>query len=95
MTAKSDRVEKLLKDEDLNEAFENVRNRLLSAFTTCKTDDTDMMVDIRKRLHLLDLVKKDLMDAIKDGQVKDFQESEKQRPPFLGDISTWRKQNKQ
>ena len=91
MTDKSDRIERLLEDEDLKEAFENVKKALLSAFTSCKTDDAERMVDIRKRLQLLELVEQNLRTAIKDGQLENFRVIEQKRPPFLGDLSRWRK----
>lgn len=94
MTAQSDRIKRLLEDEDLKGAFENVRNKLLDAFTHCKTDDADLMVDIRKRLHLLDAVEQSLYNAIRDGELEDFRASEQQKPPFLGDMSLWRRSNK-
>jgi len=91
MTAKSDRIKRLVEDEDLKNAFQNVRNMLLNAFTTCKTDDSELMVDIRKRLHLLDSVENSLRTAIQDGKLEDFRTNEQERPPFLGDLTKWRK----
>ena len=91
MTAKADRIKKLLDDEDLQQAFEDVRRTLMDAFANCKTDDAERMMDISKRLNLLQAVEQNLRRAIQDGQLQDFRDAEKERPPFLGDIRQWRK----
>ena len=94
MTEKSDRVQRLMDDPDLKEAFANVRDRLLSAFSSCDCNDTEMMKDIRKRLFLLDLVEKDLMSAIQDGTLEDFHMAEQERPGFLEDLTKWKRKNR-
>ena len=91
MTAKSDRIKKLLNNKDLQQAFDDVRDALLKLFTECGTNDADEMVDIRKRLHLLDSVEANLKRAIEDGQLEDFRATEQEKPTFLGDIKEWRK----
>jgi len=91
MTAKSDRVQKLLDDEDLQAAFQNVRDALHQAFSQAKVSDTETLLDIKKRLHLLDSVEANLYQAIQDGHLEDFRSIEEERPPFLGDLSKWLK----
>jgi hypothetical protein len=93
MTAKSDRCEKLVNDPDLKQAFEDVRLALHQAFAECPTNDSESMVDIRKRLHLLDSVEANLHRAVQDGKLEDFRAIEDERPPVLGDILKWRKKN--
>ena len=89
MTAKADRIKRLVEDPDLQEAFDNVRNALFTQFAKCKTNDTDTMADIRKRLHLLDSVEANLHQAIRDGKLEDFKAVEQERPPVLGNIVEW------
>ena len=90
MTAKSDRVKKLLNDPDLKQAFVDVKNALYQQFNKAKTNDVETILDIRKRLHLLDSVEANLKRAIQDGQLEDFRAMEDERPSFLGDIVKWR-----
>lgn len=91
MTEKADRIKRLLEDEDLKEAFDLVRSKLLGAFASCNADDVQFMQDIKVRLTLLSAVEQNLRDAITDGTLKDFRAQEQERPPFLGDIRKWRK----
>lgn len=91
MTAKADRVQKLLDDPELQQAFQNVRKALHEAFDHCKVSDTETLVDIKKRLHLLDSVEANLHEAIRDGHLEDFRAVEQEKPGFLGDITKWRK----
>lgn len=91
MTAESDRIKRLLEDPDLRQAFQDVREKLHEAFATCRTDDAEVLVDIRKRLHLLDAVEQALYTRLEHGLLEDFRAAEEERPPFLGDILKWRK----
>jgi hypothetical protein len=91
MTEKADRIKRLLEDEDLKEAFDLVRSKLLGAVASCNADEVQFMQDIKIRLTLLSAVEQNLRDAITDGTIKDFRASEQERPPFLGDIRKWRK----
>jgi hypothetical protein len=77
-------------DPDLQQAFDDVRTALHKAFATTPVSNTEHLVDIRKRLHLLDSVEANLRTAIQDGHLDDFNASEQERPPFLGDILKWR-----
>ena len=94
MTAKSDRCERLINDPDLKQAFEDVRMALHQAFAECPTNDSEAMVDIRKRLHLLDSVEANLHRAIQDGKLEDFRAVEQEKPPILGNLVQWRQRQR-
>jgi len=68
MTTKSDRIQRLVEDEDLKQAFQDVRDALHYKFATAPIDDAQGMTDIRKMLHLLDSVEANLQQAIEDGK---------------------------
>lgn len=90
MTQKSDRVQRLLDDPDLKQAFQDVRDALHRKFEETATNDADSMVDIRKRLHLLDSVEANLRLAISDGKLLDFRAE--QKPQGLREM-LWKKQS--
>jgi len=94
VTGKSDRISKLLEDRDLQQAFEDVRGTLMSMFANCESSDAERMMDISKRLNLLNAVEYNLKSAIKDGTLESFREVEKERPSYLGDIKKWRLKNR-
>lgn len=73
------RCKALLDNPDLQRAFKDVEQALLQKFMQCETNDTDSMSDIRKRLHLLQSVKANLMQAIQDGQLESFQIEQQKR----------------
>lgn len=84
MTAKSDRIQKLLEDPDLIEAFDAVRQNYLSLIENTPLSDDTALLDIRKMLHLLNDVKQDLVTAIEDGKLEDFNAIE--QPGNLKDL---------
>ena len=88
MTAKADRVKALVNDPDLKEAFDNVREKYRDLIETTPLDskDTGALHDIRKMLHLLREVEKDLHRAIQDGNLADHRAVEDERHTFLGDL---------
>jgi len=90
VTAQADRVHRLINDPDLKQAFQDVRDALHQAFASTPTNDSEAMVDIRKRLHLLDSVEANLDRAIQDGHLEDFRANEQERAPFLGDLLQWK-----
>lgn len=92
--SKAERCKRLLDDPDLKQAFQDVREALHQAFANAKVSDTESLVDIRKRLHLLDSVEANLYQAVQDGQLESFRVAEQERPPFLGDLNKWRKKYK-
>ena len=91
MSEHAERVERLLNDPDLKQAFLDVKNALLDAFSKCPTTDAETMLDIRKRLHLLQSVEANLYRAIEDGKLEDFRIEDQKRPPMLGDLVKWKK----
>ena len=82
MTAKSDRIEKLLEDPDLKEAFSSVREHYRDAIELTPLDDNTVL-EIRKMLHLLSEVEQDLYRAIQDGQLEDFNAAEEERHSLI------------
>ena len=94
ITAKATRVEKLLSNKDLQQAFTDVRDALHKQFDQIAPSDLESMVKIKERLHLLISIEENLKQAIRDGRLEDFKVDEREKLPFLGDISAWRKQHK-
>lgn len=87
MTAKSERIKRLMEDEDLKQAFQDVRDALHQKFATCHLDDNKGMTDIRMMLHLTDCVEANLQRAVEDGMLEDFRANEGPAP--LGDFKKW------
>ena len=83
MTAKSDRIAKLLEDQDLKDAFINVREHYRDAIERTPLDDGTVL-DIRKMLHLLREVEQDLQTALQDGQLEDFNAAEQEKQSLIG-----------
>ena len=92
--SKAERCKHLLDDKDLQQAFKDVRDALHQAFAQTPVSNTEQLVDIRKRLHLLDSVEENLYQAIQDGGLERFREIEDERPPFLGDLLAWRRKHR-
>lgn len=86
MTAKSDRLEKLLNDPDLKEGFENVREHYKNAMCMTPLDENGDKITLKLRtmLHLLDEVEQDLYTALQDGQLEDFNAAEQERQSLIG-----------
>lgn len=84
--AKGHRCKHLLEDEDLRQAFLDVRDALHDQFDQIAPSDIESMRMIKERLHLLFSIEKNLLQAIKDGQLEEFILSEQERPAFLGDL---------
>ena len=76
-----------MEDEDLKQAFQDVRDALHQKFATTRLEDSAGMTDIRKMLHLIDSVEANLHQAIEDGMLEDFRANEGPAP--LGDIKKW------
>ena len=71
VTDKAQRVQRLLEDENLIQAFQDVRGALHGKFEQTPVDDGDTLLDIRKMLHLLDSVWANLERAVEDGQLEE------------------------
>ena len=79
MTAKADRVRRLLEDSDLQEAFENVRDVIYKLFEETPPSDKDALQRVRMKLEALEAVKANLERAIEDGKLEDFRAQEEER----------------
>ncbi len=79
MSGKSDRIQRLLNDEDLQQAFKDVKDALYQAFCNTSPSDGETLQDIRKRLHLLDSVEANLRVAIEDGHLEEFREKQQEQ----------------
>ena len=90
MTAQSDRIKRLLDDEDLNRAFDAVANAIHSGWANSPPTDAAMLSEWHRRLFTLNSVKENLYTAMQDGQYQDYIEAEKEKPAMLGDILSWR-----
>ncbi len=88
ITEKAARCERLLKDEDLQQAFQDVRDALHQQFEQTSVTDGSKCLDIRRMLHLLDSVKANIVRAIEDGKVEKAREEG--NVEYLGDL--WKKQ---
>lgn len=94
MTAKSDRIENLIKDPDLQDAFKVVRE-----FWRDKIEETPLhakdgdeaLFDIRKMLFLLRSVEEALQTAVEDGHLEDFRVKEQESKGILRGITKWPK----
>jgi len=94
MTAKADRVRKLIEDPDLKEAFNVVRERYRDLIEETPVSNDGALLDIRKMLHLLREVEQNLHTAIENGNLEDFNAVQDEGQGFLGDL--WpRKANRQ
>ena len=93
MTAKSDRIKKLLDNEDLKDAFDSVTNAIIRGWTETPPTALEVQQEWHRRLHTLNSVKENLMAALQDGQYQDFRAVEQEKLPPIGDIVSWRKNN--
>jgi hypothetical protein len=89
MTAKADRVRHLLENEDLAEAFDNVRIQYFELFEKCPLGNEELRRDIHYMLTLLAQVKGDLYNAIENGNYEDHLANQSEQPAPLGEIKQW------
>jgi len=95
MTAKSDRINKLLDDKDLIEAFESVANAIHIGWANTPPTELESQQEWHRRLFTLNSIQENLYAAMQDGKYQDWIESEDEKPAELGDIVSWRmKQSK-
>jgi len=87
MTAKADRIQELLDDPHIQEAFENVRQKYygLIESTPLDSERDGALHDIRKMLQLLRDVENDLLEAIQEGHLEDHNVQQKGQG-FLKDL---------
>jgi hypothetical protein len=79
LTAKADRVQELVNDPHLKEAFETVREHYRDLIEETPVSDSTALLDIRKMLHLLREVESTLHRTIQEGHLADFRDAEKQQ----------------
>lgn len=79
MTGKSDRIQRLVDDPDLKEAFKNVHDNLITMFLNTSSEDGKALKDIRRRIATLDAVEQDLQLAIEDGHLEDARAAEEEK----------------
>lgn len=73
------RVQHLLRNPDLSDAFSAVRQAILEKIEACPIRDTEGAEKLRMMLKLLNDVRANLDAAITDGKVVQFQLEEKRR----------------
>lgn len=86
MTAKADRVKKLIEDPDLKDAFNVCRERYRDLIEQTPISEDGALLDIRKMLYLLREVEETLHTAIQDGHLEDFRAAEQESSGFLKDL---------
>lgn len=91
MTAKADRIQKLIDDPELKEAFATVREKYRDMIEDTPLGDDKALLDVRKMLHLLSDVEKHLHQAIQFGHLEDARANEQEGHGFLGVIKWPRK----
>ena len=95
MTAQADRITQLLKNEDLQTAFDDCRRAIHEGWARTLPSDADALQEWHRRLFTLQSVEANLKRAIQDGHLEDFRAQEQVKPEPLGDLLTWRMKNKQ
>ena len=100
VTEKAQRCKRLMDDQDFKDAFDTVENALLDGFKQVSLDqirdDENILHELKLMLHLLQSVKDQISQAIRDGEVEVFNREQDQKvAPFLGDVLSWRKKTKE
>ncbi len=85
MTDKADRIQRLLNDTDLKDAFKDVESAIFQRIKQCPQRDIEGLSYLHLSLHTLESVKASLYQHVREGKVKDFQAVEQQQRTFLGD----------
>lgn len=83
ISERAKRAKALLNDPMLNEAFEGVRQAILTNFENTKVQDHEAMLHLRLMLHVLKSVRANLTSYVNDGKVLDFNV---RQPPQLQDF---------
>lgn len=90
MTTKSDRIERLMEDPDLKEAFNSVRMAIHNGWAATKPSEPELREEWHRRLFTLQSVEENLYRAIQDGKLEDYRAAEQEKLAPLGDIKLWR-----
>lgn len=91
VTAKATRVQRLLEDKDLQQAFTDVESALFERFKSASVTDGATLKDLKLLHLLLDSLKANLHKAIQDGKLEVFEIEQRKKVPYLGDLVKWRK----
>lgn len=92
VTAKADRCQRLMNDPDLKQAFQDVRDALHRHIDELPVSvEPEILVDIKKRIHLLDSVWANLERAVSDGKLEEFN-ADQEKVAYLRDKECLRKQ---
>jgi hypothetical protein len=85
--AKGTRCEALLRDEDLQQAFQDVRDYITKTWYESEMDDDEGHKLLKQALWATSMVEKMLEQAISDGKLESFNlEQEQTTVTFLGDL---------
>jgi hypothetical protein len=81
------RCEALLRDEDLQQAFKDVRDFITKTWQDSSVEDGDGHKNLKQALWATSMVEKMLKQAISDGKLESFNlEKEQNKVTFLGDL---------
>ena len=87
---KGNRCQKLLDDEDLTQAFQDVEDAIVLKWKDAPRRDREGKEALHDSLHNLQSAKANLVRAVEDGNLEEFRlEQEKCGVSYLGDI--WNK----
>lgn len=82
---RGERAARILNDEIFKDAFESVRQALLTKFESAPVADTEGMTKIRLCLKLLNDVRANIEATMNDGKVAAFELEEQKRVAKLSD----------
>lgn len=85
---RANKAQRILDDELFKDAFESVRQALLSKFESAPVNDAEGIVKVRLCLKLLTDVRANLERAIADGKVAAFEIEEKKRVASMSDYNS-------
>jgi hypothetical protein len=81
------RCDRLLKDEDLQQAFKDVRAFITKTWAESSTEDEEGHKQLKQALWATSMVEKMLQQAVSDGKLESFNlEQDEKKVTFLGDL---------
>lgn len=88
MTAKADRARELVNHPSMQEAFANLKqfyvDHLVEQVPSAEANmNADVLMDLKRMLHLTDQLKRDLEKMIEAGNLEDFRAAQ---PEYLPDL---------
>lgn len=72
MTGKADRIQELLNDPLMVEAWENTKQYLIGLFLDADSEDAAALQDIKRRIISLEAVKQDLILSVEDDRLEEL-----------------------